>query len=102
MEQVHQSVVILSRKILDKATKGSLSGKAANAKAGKVLGLSVVTPARPTATSGSSDNKGSKMLPGDELRFLCEFAVDIVYSVTTFLEALRGASAMLTSTSLFW
>lgn len=93
---MQQSVIILSRKVLDNNKTKSILGKAKVDT--KISNLSVVSLQR----SQSSQDKAGKQTAAEELSFLCEFAADIVYSVASFLAALSDADLLITTSSLFW
>lgn len=94
--RVHQSVIILSRRLLDNNKTRSILGKAKVDT--KISNLSVVSLQRST----SSQDKASKLSAAEELAFLSEFAADILLSVSTFLSALSEGGLLVATSALFW
>lgn len=92
---MHQSVIILSRRLLERKYSGD-SGKS-RTEAKKVSGLSVVSGLKPTP----AQEKQSKLSAAEELVFLCEFGTDIVYSVSSFIAAVQQAGNLAQS-NLLW
>jgi hypothetical protein len=98
MDQVRQSFIVLSRRILDgKHARGS-SGKAG---ATKVSGLSVLSLERKPSGSDKSSG-GSKLTSAEELLFLCEFAADIVYTLQGTLAAIQHAQLAHEVANILW
>lgn len=96
LEQVQQSFIVLSRRILDsKHAKGS-----SKAGATKVSGLSVLSLER--KASGSEKSSGSKLSSAEELLFLCEFAADIVYTLQATLSAIQHAHLAQEVSNILW
>eukprot|EP01032_Pedospumella_encystans_P007483 gene7483-8977_t len=92
LDRVHQSVIILSRKMLERKT--TADGKAPKVKTSS--SLSVLSGARPTA----AQEKQSKLSAAEEYIFLCEFGADIVASISTFVLVLEAAEVLSSSTIL--
>jgi hypothetical protein len=91
---VHQSFIVLSRRILDaKHSKGS--GKSSGT---KVSGLSVLSLER----KSSGQEKASKLSAAEELLFLCEFAADIVYTLQATLSAIQHAQLPQEVSNILW
>lgn len=93
LDRVHQSVIILSRKMLERKAAGD--GKAQKVKTSS--SLSVVSGARPTA----AQEKQSKLSAAEEYVFLCEFGADIVGSISAFVLALEAAG-VLSNSAILW
>jgi hypothetical protein len=107
MDLVHQTVIILSRRMNDKiasersrsiAGKGGPSGAQSTAAAGKkVSGLSVISLTKPSALEGSA-----KWNPTTELSFVTEFSADILQSMSAFIHSLVVANCHMDATTLVW
>lgn len=98
LEQIYQAMIVLSRKVQESRQPRSSGIKAPAVKVG---GLSVLSQDK---RSQSSDKAGGgKILPSVELQFLCEFAVDIVFTLYSTLNALRDSVVVpLHATGLLW
>lgn len=85
LEQVQQSMIVLSRRVQEHRQPRRSGTKPSTT---KVSGLSVL-PAKRGGPSGAerSTSGGSKMTAAAELLFLCEYAADIVYTLAATLAA---------------
>ena len=106
LQQVHLSVIILSRRLLGtklqqgmKTTgKTNTSITSSSTGSSKVSGLSVLSSDKRILTQ----EKASKQSSTEELAFLVEFVVDIVYTLHTVLLAVNSTELPYSFTGVLW